>query len=73
MLCPFSEQRNVAEVAIEDRVRAPSGLPGYDAMLEHRKFSKKSRFVMICALQKVPERIIFRALFHPDGKFGRKG
>ena len=73
MLCPFPEQRNIAEVAIEDHVRALSGLSGYDAMPEYRKFSKKVGFVMICALQKVPDRTIFRTLFHLDGKFGRKG
>ena len=61
MLCPFPEQENIAEVAIEDHVRAPSGLPGYDATPEHREFSKKAGFVMICALQRVPDGTIFRA------------
>jgi len=73
MLSAFLEQRNIAEVAIEDRVRAPSGLPGYDATSEHMEFSKNVGFIMMCVLQKLPDRTIFRALFHPDGKFGRKG
>jgi len=73
MLYPFPEQGNIAEIAIEDHVRTPSGLPEYDATPEHREFSKKAGFIMICALQKVPDGIIFRTLFHRDGKLGRKG
>jgi len=73
MLCPFLEQGNIAEVAIEDHVWAPSRLPGYDVTPKHREFSKKVGFVMICALQKVPDGTIFRTLFHPNGKLGRKG
>ena len=54
MLCLFPVLGNVAEVAIEKHVGAPSGLPGYNTTPEHREFSEKAGLVIICALQEAP-------------------
>jgi len=69
----YSQNKGIlAEITIKKHVQALSRLPGYNAMPNHREFSEKARFVIICALQKVPDGTIFCTLFHPDGKFGRK-
>jgi len=54
MLWLFPLQGNAVEVAIAKHVWAPSGLPGYNTVLEHREFSEKAGLVIICALQEAP-------------------